>query len=352
MEVQIRSQEMHDFAGIYGATVRAFSDGFGAAFLPSETLYIAAVSLLGSSFDDEGLVWFCRCIRSLTSRRLFLGEEGKEIPLPPYNPEAKESSLFFSSLDVFFALFGFYLFVKETRRLGYIYLLIGLMQFVTIILTTSRGGALFGVLELVITVLVTIIVLDKKRRKEYLVFAVIVLAIAGAGFGLLYNKIISFIKYIFADGMNDSGRFELYREAIACFFEYPIFGVGYGYAGSWHAMTNFMGVYMFHDTILQFVACLGIVGFTAFAYFYFARMEILFEVKTEYSLFMLMVFIGFEGYSLLDPGTIEGYPACVIMMILYTAHEIDTKQVESRIYRKLINRLKERHALIKKKEVV
>ena len=234
----------------------------------------------------------------------------------------------------------FYLYVTTGDKKSYVYLLVGLLQFISIILTTSRGATIFGVVEFFVTAIVTIFVLDKKKRKGYLLFTAIVLAVGAVMFVLLYNKVIGFIKYMFSDGMNDSGRFELYREALACITEYPVFGAGLGYIGKWDKVFNSIGIYMFHNTILQYLACLGIVGLIAYAYIYFVRLEILFEHWDTYSLYILMIFIGFEGYSLLNTGTIQGYPTAIILAVLYVAHEIETKQKEPRIYGDILKKLK------------
>ena len=245
---------------------------------------------------------------------------------------------------------GFYLYTQTKNRLAYIYLVMGLIEFGSIVLTTSRGGTLFGVLEFVVTAIVTIFVVDKKQRKGYLIFAGMMLIVAGVMFGAMYRKILGFIAHVFSDGMQDSGRFEIYREAIACFFEYPVFGVGLGYVGKDDAIFNTIGIYMFHNTILQYAADLGLVGLCALAYLYFARLEILFEKMDLYSIFMLMAFIGFEGYSLLNTGTIQGYPTAILITILYAAHEKDTEQYESKIYATLINKIKQTSKLLAKKQ--
>ena len=143
--------------------------------------------------------------------------------------------------------------------------------------------------------------------------------------------------------MNDSGRFELYREALACFFEYPIFGVGLGYIGKRAiGAFNTLGIYMFHNTVLQYVASLGIVGLTAYAYYYFAKIEILFERWNIYSLYIIMALIGFEGYSLLNTGTVQGYPTSIILVMLIMCQEMDTQQPESKVYNKLRQTIRNR----------
>ncbi len=235
----------------------------------------------------------------------------------------------------------FYLYVKKEGNISYLYLLAAAAQFVSIILTTSRGGTIFGILEFLITSIVTIFVVDKKKRKGYLIFALIMFILCGALFGIMYKKVIGFINHMFSDGMNDSGRFELYREALACFFEHPILGVGLGYIGKEPLVFNTIGIYMFHNTILQYIACSGIIGLASIAYLYFVRLEIVFEKWNIFSLFMMMAFIGFEGYSLLNTGTIQGYPTAIIIAVLYGAHELDTNQQESKVFVELRNKLKE-----------
>lgn len=241
----------------------------------------------------------------------------------------------------------FYLYVKTQGKMAYVYLLAGLAEFVSVILTTSRGATIFGILEFLCTAIVTMFVVDKKKRKEYIIFAAIMLAINLAALGLLYKRVVNFISRMFSDGMNDSGRFELYREALACFFEYPIFGVGLGYIGKWDRLNNTIGIYMFHNTILQYCASLGLVGLTAYAYLYFARLEMIFERWNHYGLYVLMVFIGFEGYCLLNTGTIEGYPTALFIILVYGAQEIETKQEESKIYKALLAKLKFGEKMIK-----
>jgi len=234
----------------------------------------------------------------------------------------------------------FYLFTQIKGKLSYMYLLIGNIEFGAIIATTSRGALLFGAVEFIFTIIVTAFVVDRKKRIGYLIFAAVILVICAIVLAISHERIFTFFRYIFQDNLNDSGRFELYREALACFFEYPIFGVGLGYLGKATNLIDTIGIYMFHDTILQYGACLGVVGILAIAYLYFARLEIVFENWSNYSLYILMAFIGFEGYSLLNTGTMQGYPTAIVLIMVYGAYEIETKQQESIVYKKILEKIK------------
>ena len=237
--------------------------------------------------------------------------------------------------------FGFYLFVQEEKRvLSYLYLLLGVIEYLAIFLTTSRGALLFGSIEFVFTIIATMFTAKGKRKKEFFIISAILLAFGAVIFGIFSKKLIEGIKIIFADKMEDNGRFELYREAISCFFEHPILGVGFGYSGKVKHLIDTMGIYQFHDTLLQMLACLGIVGMLAYVYYFYVKLEIILEQPTNFSLYLIMAYIGFEGYSLLNTGTIQGFPTVSFIIALTVAQEIETKQKEPAIYRQLINKLK------------
>ena len=236
--------------------------------------------------------------------------------------------------------FGFYLYLKTEGYKSYIYLALALIEYIGILATTSRGATIFGSIELVATVIGTLILAKGKKKKEYLyiTLALILCGIFVAIVGRSY--LIKIYNVIFEDGLRDSGRFELYREAISCFFEYPIVGVGIDYVGNTAKLNNASGIYMFHDTILQIVACLGGVGLLAYLYYYFIRFEILLEKWDLFNYYIFMICIGFEGYSLLDTGTIEGVPCGIMVAVVIAVAEINTNQDQLMAYNKLRKQIK------------
>ena len=117
-------------------------------------------------------------------------------------------------------------------------------------------------------------------------------------------------------GIDSSERIELYKEAWTLFKEHPIFGVGKGYVGS-IIEPNAMNVYWFHSTIMQVLACMGIVGLVAYIYYYWVRLKILFEhINHSFNLFILAVWVGFEGYSLINPNTFMAYPFMMLIIVM------------------------------------
>ena len=237
---------------------------------------------------------------------------------------------------------GFYLFYKAKNKiLSFVYLFLGTIEYFAVFPTTSRGALIFGTIEFITALLVTLFVVKGKKRLGYIIAVGVSFIFLIILYFSIKQEIIAWLKYIFHDGMDDSGRFELYREAIACFFEYPIFGVGLGYIGRMPLIDS-TGIYQFHDTLLQMLACLGIVGLLAYLYYYFVKLEIIFEKMNVFGLFLLVLFIGYEGYSLINVGTVKGFPDCAWIVALMVALEIEAKQYEPKIYTRIKNMIKKR----------
>ena len=77
-------------------------------------------------------------------------------------------------------------------------------------------------------------------------------------------------------------------------------------------------MYWFHSTLFQVIGSLGIVGLAAYIWYYAVRAKLLFKnIKNTFNLFILAIWIGFEGYCMIDAGTFIPYPN--MMLIIVTA---------------------------------
>ena len=63
-------------------------------------------------------------------------------------------------------------------------------------------------------------------------------------------------------GMNDNGRFGLWKRFFGFFLEYPLFGAGFAACGS----VSEASMRMAHNTIFQILGSCGIVGIAAHVY--------------------------------------------------------------------------------------
>lgn len=209
---------------------------------------------------------------------------------------------------------GMTMYLSTRYRQGWIYLALGIFQYVCLVLTFSRGGIIFGLISGIAALIFTIIKAPNKKL-HFFYIGIVVLGMLIIYLCLL-NDINTMISALFERGFGTSGRSDLYKEAWELFKTNPLFGVGKGYAGS-YTHTSAIGVYWFHSTIFQIIACMGIMGIIAYVYFYAVRLKILFKnIKNSFNLFCLAVFVGFEGYSLINTGTFVAYPFMALALVM------------------------------------
>ena len=206
-------------------------------------------------------------------------------------------------------------YVYRTRKLGWIYVLIGYLQYATMCFTFSRGGILFSIVTFPFILGFTI---AKSKNKLNIIIPTLLCFIGAFAIYFAYFDKINhmFAKMFEGGGAGWANRDTLYLEAIECFKNNPIFGCGLAYEGIFiHDMT--MPVYFFHSTLFEIVGALGIAGIIIYLYYYIVRFKIMFTkiTKNAFSLFALFSIIGFELYSMLDTGTFLPYPFMMIVLL-------------------------------------
>lgn len=233
---------------------------------------------------------------------------------------------------------GFYLYYKSKGPKAYLYIMMSITHYLGIAATTSRGALIVGSVELVLLLISNIFVCKGRKRKEYLVLSAIVFICAIIIGVTQRDSIIKIYKIIFVDGLADSGRFRIYSEAIACFMQSPMFGAGLGYVGDWEYIIDQKGLYQFHNTIMQIIACTGIIGALGYLYYYWERIKMLFDKWDAFNLFVFLSSFGFEGYSMLNTGTIQAFPFLTLIMVLTISVEKNTGLEEYNFVKKILKR--------------
>ena len=167
-------------------------------------------------------------------------------------------------IPVFFL--GFYRLTERKNKLGTIYLALAVLTYVAAALTQSRNALLFGSLALIFA-LVILSVVGRYRavfRAVLLVGAVLVSISALVLWDRLYPILESFFS--------DNGRFELWRSGFDNFLKSPIFGRGF-YGISFTEESFFTAGFlptMAHNTVIQLLGAMGIVGLVCYAYYRYA----------------------------------------------------------------------------------
>lgn len=193
-----------------------------------------------------------------------------------------------------------------------------------ILLTNSRGGLIFGTVELLLCLLY-IFIYDKKHRVFYsitfsaLAIAMIVLAIPL--FSMYANRLV--------DGdfvTNTESRWYLLLRSLDDFRSSPIFGVGIGYNGNvdvYNPVTGAMNWY--HMMIPQIIGSMGVVGVAAYGYQAFGRFKIWIKTKNPRNTALFLSYVGLLLMSQVNPGEFCPLPyeflAVMIFVLLESNYE-------------------------------
>ena len=240
---------------------------------------------------------------------------------------------------------AFYL-ADENPRFNFILYHFAFALYLAIMMTSSRGGMLFGTLEM-IALTIYLFVKSKHKIKFSIVFAMWAIA----GITILIVKRDFFLELLdkFKDlGLSTTGRTTLFKEAIELFKQYPILGVGFGFRGTHYFDEDCL--YWFHSTILQVLASMGIIGGIVYTYYYVKKFRILFAKRDSFSMLITISLIAFELHSLIDAGTFEPLPFLYMAVLMNTFVElVNRKEDDQRIAEHLddmANKYKLSHSVV------
>ena len=193
-------------------------------------------------------------------------------------------------------------------------LLTALLMYLAVLLTESRGGLLFGSIELVMCILFVLLA-DKKRRLFYSILfgslAVLVITALPFLFGFFKPVLVRLVESLQFD--SGEARVGLYRRAIEDFLASPIFGTGMGYMGNrdLHPSKEF-ALCWYHCAPLQIIGSMGVAGILAYAYNYFIRIKIFLRRRSNFHLTLFLSWAGLELMSLVNPGEFVPLPYLLI----------------------------------------
>lgn len=191
-----------------------------------------------------------------------------------------------------------YLAYKQKR--GYIYYLIEALALVVVYFTLSRASLLFAIP----TFIISTIILCFKSENKALYRIISVLYIIGLLVAFLMIKAFgnynAFIEYFKASGLDSHNRFEIWKELIINFKQFPIFGVGFSSTHQLHPEYPTVFQALAHNTIIQIVASTGIIGTVFFAYHIITAISIFVKKPNMKVLTIGFSLLLFLGTSLFD----------------------------------------------------
>ncbi len=214
--------------------------------------------------------------------------------------------------------FAFYLSLK--RRFGSVYLALGILQFLVLVFSYSRGGIIFGTLVFPPLMLATLY-LSKGRRMKQLFVLVLVFALVYVAFETWLVPFDQVLENIMdrVEISREESRARMFVQAVERFFAYPVFGTGLAEDVIYSPQP--MAMQWYHSTVSQVLGSLGMVGVIAFLYQELIRAFTIFELRARFNLFVLFALIGFGGYSLVNVGYFVPLPFVYMVLVMFLVLE-------------------------------
>ncbi len=215
----------------------------------------------------------------------------------------------------------FYLIANAERSLIFLPLL--LILYLGVFFTESDGVFLLITFATPVLIFFTIFKKFAYKRASF-IFVLIASALLIA---LVYMVIFG----VFDVSFIETNRKSLFTEAQRWFSESPIFGKGLGYINndkSQPGPDKHLRNFNFHSTYYHVLATMGIVGIIAYFIYFVARFCILTKKKTDFNLFMLIAFLLFECYGMVDTAEFNAIPLMTTLTLLIIAVDVANKKAD------------------------
>ena len=204
-------------------------------------------------------------------------------------------------------------YIAKDKKIQLPYMLLATIFYAFIFLTNCRSMIVAGTAIYLICIVLSFIFLNRWQSLVHL------LLFAGVAF-MAINKVFNQIFNQFLTmGLSDNGRMELWNYYLGEFKEHPIFGMGF-YTDAKYQID---GMVRAHNTIIQIVASMGIIGILGAIPYYFQRYSLFVIKPTMYKLFAFVAYLAMVGYGLVDCAVISSYKLIITYMLLL-AVEYDT----------------------------
>lgn len=207
-----------------------------------------------------------------------------------------------------------------TKKFPQIYLPIAILMYITVLFTFSRAGMLCSTIILPFALIYGFLV-TKNRLHYGITLLTLVFVCGGVFVGCLQKgKIDDWFSLTKSLGFDDNGRFEVWKYGWEDFKRNKIFGAGfYGEDG-----IELVGpLKKYHNTILQILACSGIVGAVAFVFHYYQRYKLMFTKLSVCKAFWLFSLAIYEGCAMLDVGMVMFFIQMMLVFV-FTSCEKET----------------------------
>ena len=203
-------------------------------------------------------------------------------------------------------------------------------------LTSCRAAIL--VASLVIVTVFVLFIIQSKRKLNFLYLALALVLCLGIGlivFRDQVGKLIAMIVEKLNSGLN--GRDALWPWCIEMFKKYPVFGFGFVADGPVPSLSHDTAVVLAHNTPLQWLTSLGIIGTLMMCYFYFVKYKIVFKGVTFNKCFLIISILAMELIGMFDQTPSMDIFMYILAVVLVASCETTKKQFNKvKTYKKVV----------------
>lgn len=218
-------------------------------------------------------------------------------------------------------------------------IIIGFIYYMAMLLTGSRGGMVFGTIELVMCI-VMFVLYDRRRRLAYaIICACFVIA------ALIYlPEITEFLNYtlkrlfrvlneFLMGGEDTETRVRHYARGIQDYLNNPVFGTGFGNMANRDIFKCKPGALCwYHCEPIQIAGSFGTVGIIAFGYQFIKRNILIWKKATLFNMTIFLSYISLELMSLVNPGILCPMPYLLLITIfLIIVEKCDDGEAQEKI---------------------
>ena len=152
-----------------------------------------------------------------------------------------------------------------TRKRGWPYTIVAAVFYFFLCLTQSRGGILFGTVEIVLCGVYVLLACRREARQGHLLVTIAALCALLFVLLFLHGEVVRVFSKLIEAGTDPSHRDTIYKNCWEAFAGAPWFGVGFyktpGF--TFDTFTGFMPPRA-HNTYLQLLASCGLLGIAAY----------------------------------------------------------------------------------------
>ena len=200
------------------------------------------------------------------------------------------------------------------HRRGWVFWLLGLLEYACILLSQSRGGLLVGTGILALCLLRLCLGGANRKQNRILTGA---LAVAGLCVAALFFKpLLGILQNYLTAGLDDNGRFAIWKKGWDNFIDYPIFGAGFYNSFINEDWPKEVYPYLYHNTLIQLLASGGILAFGAYCYHRFCTVRLVLRRPNVRKTFLGICILALILFSLLDVLFFNTYPTIIYALML------------------------------------